>query len=166
MIWDMATVRAVQYYEAQGDIDLTVLHRGGDDARNALFDKLFRVLSGTINETWPVAIDKADCRAIKASESRALMTETYLMRWQPRDRPGEIMGGPHDGVTTPPPDAIGNYMGPLRMPNYDPSIASMYVRDPITGEHPIITRANRYTEYEVTGWSDLHRRWIYTPREQ
>lgn len=162
MIWDMETVNAVRYHVAEGEIDLSIK---GEAGLGPLFDRLYEELNRTITSHYGAVVDKADCHATKVNESHTFNTETYRMYWDPRDRPGEIMGGPHDGTATPAPDAIGTYYADLQLPNDDPRFASMRTSDPLTGEHPIITHTNRYTTYSVTGWSDLHRCWIYTKKE-
>jgi hypothetical protein len=157
----MKTVAAIRGYYARGDIDTEVIIRHGNDALNSLGDRLYRELVGHIGTAWPVKIEREDCVLEKTGETP--WRATYIMHWQPIDRPGEVMdpGSCHDGLAVPPPDAIGNYYGILRLPNDDPNITGLYVADPDTGEHPIITAENRTTAYEVTGWSDLHRQWIY-----
>lgn len=164
MIWDMPTVHAIEGYYVEAAVDISIIDRPG--ARDTIGHRLFRELEGIIKQAWPVAIDEEDCVMGKTGESAHFMTETYRMVWRPQGRPGEIMGGKHDGITTQPITTITDLIAPLYMPNDDPSIASLYAGDPITGEHPIITHTNRYTQYEITGWSDLHRRWIYTPKER
>lgn len=164
MIWDMKTVAAIRGYTVRADIDISLIARYGHRPMDDFANRLFKELTRFIATSWPVEISREDCLIIKTEEKRGLMLDTYIMQWHPTDRPGEVMGGQHDGLTVPPPDAIGNYYPILRLPNDpDPSIQAMFVADPDTGEHPIITRENYFTAYEVTGWSDMHRRWIYTP---
>lgn len=162
MIWDLKTITAITGYRAVGDIDIGIIARYGDQVMQDFGDRLFKELTRYIGTSWPVKIERDDCVIEKIGET--YMSARYEARWQPTDRPGEVMdpGGRHDGMIVPAPDAIGNGFGILRLLNDDPSIESMFVADPDTGEHPIITAENRVTAYEVTGWSDLHRQWIYT----
>lgn len=164
MIWDMATVYAIRGYRAEGTMDQTAAQEGALQAMDA---ELFRVLQETINEAWPVVIDAADCQTLRISGNPRIPVDTYQMAWRP-DRPGEIMGGTHDGLTIAGPDWTTNGPHRIRLPDQPTTqpttILAMRVSDPITGEHPIVPpRANHSTTYTLDGWSDLHRRWIYIP---
>ena len=151
-VWPMQTVYAVQRLRAHLDIDRLTVERYGDDALDSAKSELVKVLQrlAESHAVMPHAMDFAFHREDDASPFTLRLTAA----WRPESKDVELHGGPADGQVF----TLQRVGDPFLVPTL-PSPMTF-----VTDETSSPALIPHHLQYEIAGWHEGSRRWVYRPR--
>jgi hypothetical protein len=153
-VWDMHKVFAVRRAGAQVALDPDLIERAQIDVMEYTKDHLVKELQDVCRASAVVDIDERDVR-FRQRETLDFGYPLLMVRaqWMPTETVVSFVGGPSDGVLMQVTES--HIWGPLRIPVRDDG-PTMW--DP---ESPVVPVPLTVAVYEMSGWNNTSRHWLY-----
>jgi hypothetical protein len=149
--WTLDQIRQVRSLYANARVDIEALERDAEAVMNATRHKLAKMLQ---HEARPFAVElhAGDLEFDECREDSAPFTITIRSRWNPTTNEIVLSGGRNDGQAM----AIQKVGDPIRIPVLNALDAFMS-----EDTHPATEISMNHDTYELAGWAEHDRRWVY-----
>ena len=151
--WTLRQIDQARRLYAEAQVADEMVHRHGEDVvLEATRGELFKALRG-LAHPFAIELDAGDLELLALRDPTTPWHVTVKARWNPSTNACELRGGPRDGEVI----AHQRPGEPLFLPRIAP--LPHLVNDDATSAAS--GRADLADRYELAGWSETHRRWVY-----
>lgn len=154
--WTMNQVRQARGLRAVARVDAATLDRYGDDARESAVSKMARKLREDAH-AFAIELDDRDFEVQWFKIEGQPWDMEVRVQWSPATTEVELQGGPVDGMRV----TIPHVGDALRVPRFDDPVAMLDA----DAHCPTAVIPDLADTYELVGWREDERVWVYATRE-
>jgi hypothetical protein len=148
--WTMDQVAQVRGLRVTGSLSREVIHTSEGQAVDVL-GQMLAAKFVTMAHPFGVEVHPGDLVYVVSDDPAEFWTVRLKTQWNPSTHDAELRGGPQDGMVM-----VFQRIGP-RM-NFPVLDTAWSVDD---AQSATATMTSRVVSYDLTGWNESERRWVY-----